>query len=238
MSTDLEPLYEKKLTCLFCGETFTTQKVRSRFSVAYKTDADFCPHYKEDQYNSLYYQINVCPSCGFAFNNEYSKVFTTYAKTMIQSNIADKWQSRDYGSARDLSTAIETFKLAIYAASLKDERHFVLGGLCMRLSWIYRQENQPEDEQRFLKLAIKEYDASFLHSDFTNTWSETKILYMLGELNRRAGEFKQAINFFSRVVNHPDRNEDLLILNRTREQWALTTEEFHNSHPDQNTASK
>lgn len=238
MNNDLQPLYEKKLTCLFCGEDFITQKVRSRFSVAYKTDADFCPHYKGDQYNSLYYQVSVCPSCGFAFNGEFSKDFTTYAKDSIRKNITEKWQSRDFGSARDLNTAIETHKLAIYAASLKEERHFVLGGLCMRLSWIYRQENQPEDEQRFLKLAIKEYDASYLHSDFAKAWSETKLLYMLGELNRRVGEFKQAINFFSKVVNHPDRNEDLLILNRTREQWALTTEEFHNSPHDKNSSNK
>lgn len=235
MITDLQPFYEKKVTCLFCGESFTTTKVRSKFSVSYKTDADFCPYYKENLYNSLYYHVSICPSCGFAFNSEFSKDFTTAAKKTIQENIAEKWQSRDLGSVRDLKSAIETYKLAILSASLKDEHHFVLGGLCLRLAWIYRQENQSEDEQRFLKLAIKEYDASYLYSDFVNSWSALKMLYMLGELNRRVGEFKQAISFFTKIVNDPDRNQDRLILNRTREQWSLATEQYRNPHSEENT---
>lgn len=228
MNTDLQPFYEKEMTCLYCGESFTTIKIRSRFSASYKTDADFCPHYKENQYNSLYYHVSVCPACGFAFTGEFSKDFTPNAKNAIHYNIAEKWQSRSFGTTRDLKTALETYKLAIYSASLKEERHFVLGGLCMRLAWIYRQENQADDEQRFLKLAIKEYDASYLYSDFVDSWSAIKILYMLGELNRQVGEFKQAISFFSKIVNDPDRNQDRLILNRTREQWALTTDQYHN----------
>ncbi|HVJ47661.1 DUF2225 domain-containing protein [Desulfitobacterium sp.] len=235
MITDLQPFYEKKITCLYCGESFTTKKVRSHSSVSYKTDSDFCPYYKENLYNSLYYHVSVCPSCGFAFNSEFSKDFTTQAKNAVQKGIAKKWQSRDFDSVRDVKTAIETYKLAIYSASLKGESHFVLAGLCLRLGWIYRQENQPDDEQRFLKLAIKEYDASYLHSDFVNSWSAIKILYMLGELNRRVGEFKQAISYFSKIVNDPDRNKDKLILNRTREQWALATEQYRDSHPDDNT---
>lgn len=232
MIADLQPFYEKEMTCLYCGEIFTTKKVLSRFSVSYKSDADFCPHYKKGQYNSLYYHVSVCPSCGFAFSSEFSKDFMPHAKNAIQKNIAEKWQSRSFGTVRDLKAALETYKLAIYSASLKEERHFVLGGLCLRLAWIYRQENQADDEQRFLKLAIKEYDASYLYSDFVDSWSVIKILYILGELNRRVGEFKHAISFFSKIVNDPDRNQDRLILNRTREQWALTTEQYHNLHLD------
>lgn len=235
MVTDLMPFYDKKLTCPYCGQSFTTKKIRSHFSAPYKTDPDFCPHYKDNLYNSLYYHVSVCPSCGFAFNSEFSKDFTSSAKYMIQKNIAEKWKSRDFGKLRDVNTAIETFKLAIYSASLKEERHFVLGGLCLRLAWIYRQENQPEDEQRFLKLAVKEYDASYLYSDFVNSWSPLRHLYMLGELNRQVGEYKQAISYFSKIVNDPDRNRDRLILNRTREQWSLATEEYRNQNPDDNT---
>ncbi|AHF06130.1 DUF2225 domain-containing protein [Desulfitobacterium metallireducens] len=234
MINDLQPFYEKSITCLFCGESFTTKKIRSKFSAAYKTDADFCPHYKDNLYNSLYYHVSVCPSCGFAFNSEFSKDFTSVAKNSIQKNIAEKWQIRDLGSIRDNRTAIETYKLAILSASLKGERHFVIAGLCLRLSWIYRQENQPDDEQRFLNLAIKEYDASYLYSDFVKSWSALKMLYILGELNRQVGEFKQAISYFTKIVNDPDRNQDRLILNRTREQWALATEQYRNSHPDDN----
>lgn len=232
MISDLQPFYEKKIPCLYCGKTFTTKKIRSRFSAAYQIDADFCPHYKDNQYNSLYYHVSVCPSCGFAFNSEYSPDFTPLTKNAIQKNIAERWQSRNFGTIRDLTTALETYKLAIYSASLKEERHFVLAGLCLRLAWIYRQQKQHEDEQRFLKLAIKEYDASYLYSDFVDSWSEVRILYMLGELNRRVGEYKQAINFFSKIVNHPDRNQDRLILTRTREQWALTTDEYRSANPD------
>jgi uncharacterized protein (DUF2225 family) len=228
MVTDLQPFYEKKVTCLFCGNDFTTKKIRSHFSVVSKTDADFCPHYKDNLYNSLYYHISVCSSCGFAFSSDFSKDFTTQAKNAIQKDIAEKWKSRDFGTIRDLKTAVESYKLAIYSASLKGERHFVLGGLCLRLAWIYRQENQLEEEQRFLKLAIKEYDSSYLYSDFVDTWSPLKILYILGELNRRVGEYKQAINYFSKIVNDPDRNKDKLILNRTREQWSLATEQSRN----------
>jgi hypothetical protein len=42
----VEPLYKTNVTCAYCGNRFSTSRIRPSFKKAYKTDTDFCMHYK------------------------------------------------------------------------------------------------------------------------------------------------------------------------------------------------
>lgn len=222
----LQPFYVRKFTCLYCGHSFSTLRVRSRFSIPYKIDSDFCPHFREGNYNPHYYFVNVCPECGFAFTEEFTEKFPLGTKELIRVKINDQWDKRDLGQERDLHQAIDSYKLAIYAGTLKKERHAAMAGLCLRLAWIYRAENNSEQEERFLTLALHEYEESFMLSDFTGTsMSEMKVLYLCGELSRRLSQFNKAISYFSRVTEHPSRKDEPKMVNMAREQWTMTVEE-------------
>jgi len=222
----LEPFYEKKMTCVFCGKPFNTLRVRSRFAIPYKMDSDFCPHYRTGNYNPHFYFVNVCPECGFAFSEEFNDQFPIGSKEVIRVQITGHWTRRDFGQVRDIQQALESYKLAILAGSLKKEKNTVLAGLCLRLAWLYRSENNLEQEKRFLGLALNTYEESFVHSDFTGTsMSELKILFMIGELSRRLGQFKKAVSYFSMVIQHKDAKDEIKIVTMAREQWRVAMEE-------------
>lgn len=89
---ELETYYDKKLICIYCGEPFTSLRIRSRFSIPYQIDSDFCPHYKNKEVNPHYYYVNVCTECGFAFSEEFSDKFPPGSKEMIKVQIKDQWE--------------------------------------------------------------------------------------------------------------------------------------------------
>lgn len=219
-------VYARNVICPLCGHHFKTMKVRSRFATPQIIDSDFCPHYKKGSLNPNHYYINVCPECGFAFSEEFSREFSRQAKEKVAERITAKWGKRDFGKLRDLNQAIESYKLAIYSGNLKKEKHAIQGEICLRLAWIYRDEKNQEEE-RFLRLALEQLEDSYVHSDFAGTsLSEMKVLYLAGELNRRLGQYQQAIGYFAKIIEHPNREQERRILNLTREQWRLTTEEY------------
>ncbi|GAB6154101.1 DUF2225 domain-containing protein [Desulfosporosinus burensis] len=222
----LEAFYEKKLTCVYCSKAFTSLRVRSRFSVPYQVDSDFCPHYRAGNFNPHFYYVNVCPECGFAFSEEFSDQFPKGTKEVINVQITGQWAKRDFGKVRDIQQALESYKLAILAGSLKHEKNAVLAGLCLRLAWLYRTDNNTDQETRFMGLALKAYEESFLHSDFMGTsMSEINVLFMLGELSRRLGQYKKASTYFAKVIEHKEAKDEQKIITRAREQWKICVEE-------------
>ena len=223
---ELETYYDKKLVCIYCREPFTSLRIRSRFSIPYQIDSDFCPHYKNKEVNPHYYYVNVCPKCGFAFSEEFSDKFPLGTKEQIKVQITDQWEKRNYSKFRDVRLAVNSYKLAIFAGSLKKEKHVAMGGLCLRLAWIYRMEKSSEQELRFLSLALKEFEESFLSSDYIgSSMSDLKMLFISGELHRRLGNFDKAIIYFAKIIEHPQRDEERKMLNMAREQWKITVEE-------------
>ncbi|EGW41700.1 DUF2225 domain-containing protein [Desulfosporosinus sp. OT] len=222
----LEPFYEKKMTCVFCGKQFNTLRVRSRFAIPYQIDSDFCPHYRTGNYNPHFYFVSVCPECGFAFSEEFSDQFPLGSKELIRVQITKHWIKRDFGLVRDIQQALESYKLAILAGSLKKEKHAVLAGLCLRLAWLYRNENNSEQEKRFLSLALNAYEESFVVSDFTSTsMSEIKVLFMIGELSRRLGHYKKAVAYFSKIIQHKNAKDEQKMVNMARDQWRVAVDE-------------
>ena len=222
----LEPFYEKKLICVFCAKSFNSLRVRSRFAIPYKVDSDFCPHYRAGNYNPHYYFVNVCPECGFAFSEEFSDQFPSGSKEVIRVQITRHWTKRNFGLVRDIQQALESYKLAILAGSLKKEKNAVLAGLCLRLAWLYRTENNSEQEKRFLGLALNAYEESFVVSDFTGTsMSEIKVLFMIGELSRRLGQYNKSVTYFSKIIQHKNAIDEQKMVNLAREQWRAAVEE-------------
>ena len=125
--------------------------------------------------------------------------------------------------------ALETYKLAILAGSLKQEKNTVLAGLCLRLAWLYRTEvSNTDQEMRFMGLALKAYEEAYVHSDFSGTsMSEIKVLFMIGELCRRLGQYPKAVSYFSKVIQHEGAKGEQKIVNMAREQWREAKEENH-----------
>lgn len=220
MNTSIEPIYDKKVECLICKTAFISKKVRSRFVKVNHCDTDFRPVYESNEGNPILYHIQVCPACGFSFSDDFSKYFPPGAIETIQKGITDKWNPHDFSSKRTIQQAIQTYKLAIYSGVLKKEKHIVLAGIYMRTAWLYRTIGDDLQEQRFMKLSVKEYEESYIVDDFRGTqMSEVKLSYLIGELFTRTNDITKAVRYFSKVIELQKQSVEPRIIEMAKERW-------------------
>ncbi|RNC28913.1 MAG: hypothetical protein AWM53_01100 [Candidatus Dichloromethanomonas elyunquensis] len=225
----IEPLYDKKAKCIYCQNTFTTKKIRSRFVKPLKIEQDFGPLFKEgEENNPLLYYVTVCSECGFSFTEDFSHHISEASRKKVQKEITEKMDKvTDFWGKRNVNQAVRAYKLAIYSAQLVLEKHIVFANLCLRLAWLYRGIGNQQEEKRFLELAVSEFEKSYIHTDFkTETTPEVSILYLIGEINRRLGNYNEAITYFTAVAEHPERSRYTKYVNYAREQWQLAAREY------------
>jgi uncharacterized protein (DUF2225 family) len=222
MMKELDYLYDKNVVCHICHGKYRTKKVLSKYVRANKHDTDFCSYYVSTKKNPLLYYVQVCPNCGFSSSAEFTSFFPPTSLEVIKEKICANWSGANYTIERSLDDAINAYKLAIYCATIKKEKHIVLAGLYLRLSWLYRTEKiNLEEENRFLRLALNEYVTSYMNSDFTDTHlTEVKLLYIIGELSRRLDLREQATRYFSRVIEMKKETIEKGIVAMAKDRWA------------------
>ncbi|MEH7886156.1 DUF2225 domain-containing protein [Bacillus sp. JJ1609] len=222
----LEPLYDKKYKCTMCEQPFTTKKVRSRFVKVLSYDTDFAPLYSLESVNPNLYYVNVCPTCGFSFTDEFSTYYPPGSKKVITDKICSQWVPHDFSRERTIQEAINTFKLGAYCSTLKKEKHIVTAGLYIRLAWLYRVLSNEEQEMRFLKLALAHYTESFSTGDYSGTQvSELRLMYLIAELSRSTGNSQDAVRFFSRVIEKQRQSVEPQIIQMAKDRWQEMREE-------------
>ncbi len=220
LAQQLEPHYDKKYKCLMCSHSFTSKKIRSRFVKVVDYDSDFRPIYSTEEINPIFYYVKVCPQCGFSFSDDFQPYFPPNAKEIITEKVCDQWVPHEFGDIRDSRMALQTLKLGAYCGTLKKEKHISMAGIYMRLAWLYRSISNEEQEQRFMKLALKEYTESYMTDDFRGTQvTELRILYLIGELSRRTNQIQQAIKYFSKVIERQNTSTEPKTVEMARERW-------------------
>lgn len=217
----MDPLYQITLHCVCCETPFTTSRVRSSFKRAIKTDSDFCGYYKEGT-NPDFYVVRVCPVCGFASTENGQSSLTEEQKKAYYEEIGVRWNPQNYGGERTLEQALTCYKLALLSARVVNEKERVTAGILQHIAWLYRYMGNANEEKRFLQFALESYIRVFEVEgvDVNNA----RLMYLIGELNRRIGNANEAVKWFSRVINDKDIIDSAMI-RASREQWQLLREE-------------
>ncbi len=214
--------YEKKIKCPLCNNSFFTLRVRSKACRVEKKDEDFCTHYKG--INPLFYEIIVCPCCAYSASENAWEELTQEDIITLKGAFSGKLVERTFCSERSLIDAIDSFKLALFTANIKKAKNSVIAGLCLRLAWLYRFGGN-EKEAAFLKHALDNYKEAFNKESLPiGNMDEITMLYLLGELSRRAGMLDESIVWFSKAVASPQKRDNPRIERLTREQWGLVRE--------------
>ncbi|TVX87083.1 DUF2225 domain-containing protein [Paenibacillus agilis] len=222
-SVEVEPLYQIDVRCPQCDIPYRTSRVRSRFKHAKQVDSDFCQHYTNERYNPDYYVVYVCSHCGCATTENSKKQWTDKQKLQFQERIGKQWTARDYGGERSWETALQTYQLAVLTAQTIQESDRVLAGLLHHTAWLYRYRNNTEQELRYLKFALQAYVSVFEKE--AAELNDAKLIYMMGELYRRLGQYQDAAKCFARLI-HDKKIMDAAMIRAAREQWAVMREEM------------
>ncbi|HRS21557.1 MAG TPA: DUF2225 domain-containing protein [Clostridia bacterium] len=220
-------LYSKKVVCPICSKQFSSMKAKVNSCKIKKKDEDFCTHYVD--LNPMYYEVFVCPSCGYAAPETSLGELTEKEANLLKEAFSGREVGRSFCDQRSLDDAIASYKLAIYTAELRKANASVLAGLCLKLAWLYRFKGDKQEEL-FLEYSLRNYlDAYDKESFPIGNLNEISMMYLLGELSRRLGKLSEAITWFGRAAANPEKKENPMIEKLAREQWALTREQYKES---------
>lgn len=216
-------LYVKEVICPICRAEFVTRKVRHRRLRVLERHADSFTVYKD--INPIYYYIWVCPECGYsASESEFDNV-TPEQKNIFNSQIRPKWKQKFLGGIRTVKEAEACFKLALLTAEVLNKSKGYIGGLCLRLSWIYR-EIKSSREMEFAKHALACFEDAYQNERFPNAGlDEITMGYLIGELNRRVGKYREAIQWYAKVLDNPEIKKNRQLQLKAREQWGVAKEQ-------------
>ncbi len=220
-SVQLEPLYQIKVNCPQCEEDFQTSRVRQSLKRVSRRDSDFCAYYQHE--NPDFYVVRVCPHCGFASTENSMAKLSSAHKQKYMSEIGRRLAKRDMGGHRSREQALETYKLALMCAQTIGDRERIIASFLHHIAWLYRYNGETEQEQRFLRYCLESYIRVYEIESVGG--SDARLMFLIGELHRRLGEFNNAVKWFSRVIND-QRITDSAMIRASREQWVVLREQM------------
>ncbi|MGE5328911.1 MAG: DUF2225 domain-containing protein, partial [Deltaproteobacteria bacterium] len=178
-----EILYNHNCTCPICEINFKTKKVHEKKIKVINKDTDFCKYF--DGPNPYFYDINVCPNCGFSFSDGFNKKLSPVNIDNFIKVFALQWNKIDYTGKRDILNAVETFKLAIISGQIIEIKPSYLAKICLKICWLYRLNKDKNQELKFIKGAIDFFEKAYETEDFnrSDSMEPEMIVYLLGELN-------------------------------------------------------
>lgn len=218
-------LYDKECTCPVCRNKFTTKKVRSRALRIEKREDDFNVIYKD--INPIYYYIFVCNKCGYSATEKEFENITRDQADVLRKTIGSKWSERSFSKVRTFYEAEESYKMALLIGQVLKKPKSYMGGICLRLAWLYRERENPR-EQEFINHALDLFQAAYEteHLDMVGL-DEVSLAYLNGELNRRLGKYRDAIRWYGIALEHPDIKRKRHIQIKAREQWSLARDQYN-----------
>ncbi|MEI5907829.1 DUF2225 domain-containing protein [Bacillus spongiae] len=224
--TYTSPYFNKNTTCPLCHHAYNTMRLRSRFVTFFGIDTDFMPLYQDIHLSPLLYYVHVCPNCGFSYSEEFSAYFPPKVKEKLLAHMKPGEEST-FGDIRTIEIAFESYKRAIHCALIKKEQNIIIGGLYLRMAWLYRLLQNEEEEKYCLSHALKYYVNTYQLDHFSQLkMNEVRLLYLIGECYRRLDNHKDAILYYRKVIETKTQSQERKIIEMAREGWYLARQEY------------
>lgn len=218
----MKPLYQSQVDCPCCETNFEIAKVRPSFKRPSKFDTDFCGYYKHGT-NPDFYVVRICPHCGFSFTeNGFEQLSDIQRKTYF-NEIGKHWTVQYFHGERTIDQALVAYKRALMIGQLLKAPKQVVAGILHHIAWLYRYKKDEENEQKFLQFALECYISVYELED--NSDKNARLMYIIGELYNRTGQYSEAVQWFSRVINDKEIM-DAGMIRASREQWKEIAEKL------------
>lgn len=202
--------------CPVCSYVFRPPSAGTYVTVG--RDSDLCPKFpgrRSDATRQIQSTVTLCPACSFAATETFENVLLTSDEREELRELL-----REDGLLNVFRAAQPPW-LAFHAADLCGKElgyHYKdLGHLCLRGSWVCRTEREQPFESTFQLRAIRYYIRA-LDNDVLDDRDLPVTTYLVGELNRRLGHHREALNWYvnaERALTKSDaRTGDLAWLDR------------------------
>lgn len=180
--------------CPVCRYVFRAPSPRPYVTIG--RESDLCPKFPgriSDAARLIQNELTMCPACAFATTGNFEDLDLTFDE---RHDIEERL--KEDGLLRVFRTSPPPW-LAFHSAEVcgKDRglRARDLGDLCLRASWVCRKEREHPFESTFQLRAIR-YFIRALEEDGLVGRELSVTAYLVGELNRRLGNHREALNWY------------------------------------------
>ena len=204
-------LFFKDIECPVCDKTFKTLALKVNAPRIKSRDSDFFIRYLDE--NPYFYEVWICPNCGYsALKTDFQKIRKHQIK-LILDKITPKWVNREYPVPFNERVAIERYKLSLLNALVIESKSSTKAILCLKIAWMYRLLKNDFYEKNYLTEALIAFNDTYINES-TSSYGLDKfsVMFLIGEINRRIGEEKLALRWFSEVVtsiNAPQKIKEM-----------------------------
>jgi len=188
-------------------------------------EPDLCPKFpgrQADGARAIQSEVTMCPACSFAARNDFDGLDLSPTE---RHDLEERL--KDDGLLRVFRTN-PTPWLAFHAAEVCGQERAVpsreLGDLCLRASWVCRKEKERPFESTFQLRAVR-YFLRALEEEGLHGRELSLTTYLVGELNRRLGNHREALNWYVNAGRTIEGNESLTWLDRLITQQSKLAKE-------------
>lgn len=217
----MQTFWEQEFKCPVCGKTFRSVRVFSDAIKIKERDSDLKPTY--DGVNVLLFQPVTCPECFYtAFESDFEISLSQKQKEMLKK-LCEKLKallSIDLSKDRKLSDGASLFTIAAAVYTIL-EKHLRAAEAYLKLAWIFRDMNNHNEEIKALTGALKHFMESYTKEELSED-QQIMVIFYLGELNARLSNKKEAVKWFSTLIQKFG-NSSSIYVKLARKEWQEIT---------------
>jgi uncharacterized protein (DUF2225 family) len=180
--------------CPICDHVFRSRRVETYVTVG--READLCPKFPgraSDASKLISGTVTMCPACSFSAGEDFEELDLTFDERVdIEDRLKEDGLLKVF---RASAPPWLPFHAAEVCGKERGLRARELGDLCLRASWVCRKERQSPFESTFQLRAVRHFIRS-LEEDDLDGRGLSRTIYLIGELNRRLGNHREALNWY------------------------------------------
>ena len=220
-------IIDKKLRCPVCDKEFPIKTVMNTKIKRKEADFDLRPNF--EYVDTLKYDFNSCPHCGYsALASTFSKIDTARVK-LIRNDFCANYKPQPpepLPEVFDYDYSVEHFKLALVCTMKKRAKMSEKAYVCLKIAWLRRAqiaelEAAKEKDEEKIKLCKAEYDGfykqayeGFMKAVSSETppycgMSSEAVEFMLANMSVYYKQYEAASKLVARLIQSPSTSRKL-----------------------------
>lgn len=192
--------YPQKIKCPIDGKKFTIWVTGSY--TTFNTLKDF---QKQGAIGHMYETlVNACPKCHYSgYKSDFDTVFSKSTKQEILK-ILEPFKSSKLNDVLENEIAAK-----IYQYLNRDND--AIANLYLVASYLIKEDSAQIDKRKELQSNCASYFIKAIDAkEYNEDYSYATINYLIGELNRRIGDFQAAVTYFDKAIEDPNKRDWIL----------------------------
>lgn len=160
----------KSVRCPVCDGVFRTIMVKNGRAKRKEPDLDLRPNFEHIDTNK--YDVSSCPKCGYTAMNRYFSHLSPIQVKLIKDELCAKFKTAPTQPIQEIAvldydTAVERYKLALYATIVKKGKASEKAYECLKIAWLLRGKMEQlnaegaDKNKETIEAVKKEYDAFY-----------------------------------------------------------------------------